>query len=52
MPQTYKDPTFDEVARREARQQRIDKYKSSTAYWLKRRRRIKRLLKKQMNRRK
>lgn len=52
MPQTYKDPTFDEVARREAKWQRKAKIRASRWYRIMKRRRIKRLLSKQMNRRK
>lgn len=50
MPQTYKDPTFDEVARREARRQRKAKIRASRWYRVMKRRRIKKLLSKQMNR--
>lgn len=50
MTQTYRDPTFDEVARREAQRQRKAKIRASRWYQVMKRRRIKKLLSKQMNR--
>ena len=50
MAQTYRDPTFDEVARREAQRQRKEKIQASRWYRVMKRRRIKKLLSKQMNR--
>ena len=50
MAQTYKDPTFDEVARCEAQRQRKERIRASRWYRVMRRRRIKKLLSKQMNR--
>ena len=50
MAQTYRDPTFDEVARREAQRQRKAKIRASRWYRVMKRRRIKKLLSKQMNR--
>lgn len=50
MAQTYRDPTFDEVARREAQWQRKEKIRSSYWYRVMKYRRIKKLLSKQMNR--
>ena len=50
MPQTYKDPTFDEVARREAQRQRKERVRASRWYRVMKRRRIKKLLSKQTNR--
>ena len=49
MAQTYRDPTFDEVARREAQRQRKAKIRASRWYRVMKRR-IKKLLSKQMNR--
>jgi len=41
MAQTYRDPTFDEVARREAQRQRKAKIRASRWYRVMKRRRIK-----------